>query len=840
MSITPLPNANFTPTMGTYNTPQTFRFWCQKVLPLVYDDSLSYYELLCKVVDYLNKTMEDVNTAVEDVTNLHTAYEQLQTYVNTYFDSLDVQEEINNKLDTMANDGSLTALISPLLPELIADWLDENITPTTPPIDKTLTIENAAADALYTGINIKAQVKANHSTNVDNLLSDITYNNTVRGIKAVKAGNALYLNGTLSPDYTVANFEFYNGDNIFELNKRYMVDFSHTNQNLIFQIFGYRSNGDAIAIYDSKTLDLNSFYVSNDYTDRIMIRVRYEEVGSLNEICTIVIREAKSNNDLTDYVDALKNDLAFVAENIVDFSSINALRENGLTANIDLNNKTITYNGTARATTSHRIATFTSANIARISGCPSGGGSAIYNIALFEGGNRIGYVSNNETKIFTLNPGLEYNVRIVIFEGVNANNLKFTPKIYLDSAIDKIEESISETSAELEALTFIPDYEVYSGTCFISHCGNVCIIDCASLRLHNIKTNEYTAADNNTYVLNLASSTAHYLAYDSENLFYFTDGNIITNNSIAKINNRNVHNLIDGIICNYRKIQDGYIRPNGNFYLNFKRTTFDALLAYASTNAVKVSKRGYIIKSAGRKSYNIKNVNIQFTLTENNTDITNKKILMIGDSFVARGYIQNYLKAFEPTLEFIGTRTTQHYDFKSEGVSGSRLYYFTDEETSPFWFNGQLNFSQYLIQNELTEPDFVIINSAINHGAYSTDGEGTYLENLTALINMIYSYNPNIKIYVAFGANYAVEPASSYGYPSNRKNAVLSCDNSTYNVDHITVVPIDTCLIDGLDYQVEDYTYFNKTIKILSDCVHPVEQTGFYKIAEMFYNYLGI
>lgn len=151
MSITPLPNANFTPTMGTYNTPQAFRFWCQKVLPLVYDDSLSYYELLCKVVDYLNSTMEDVNTAVEDITNLHTAYEQLQSYVNTYFDSLDVQEEINNKLDTMASDGSLTALIAPLLPELVGDWLGENLTPTTPPIDQTLTIENAAADAKTVG-----------------------------------------------------------------------------------------------------------------------------------------------------------------------------------------------------------------------------------------------------------------------------------------------------------------------------------------------------------------------------------------------------------------------------------------------------------------------------------------------------------------------------------------------------------------------------------------------------------------------------------------------------------------------------------------------------------------
>lgn len=38
-----------------------FRIWCQKVLPLVYDESLSYYELLCKVLKHLNLTIEDVN-----------------------------------------------------------------------------------------------------------------------------------------------------------------------------------------------------------------------------------------------------------------------------------------------------------------------------------------------------------------------------------------------------------------------------------------------------------------------------------------------------------------------------------------------------------------------------------------------------------------------------------------------------------------------------------------------------------------------------------------------------------------------------------------------------------
>lgn len=44
-----------------YSKINNFRFWCNKVLPLVYDDSLSYYEVLCKVVDYLNTCIDNLN-----------------------------------------------------------------------------------------------------------------------------------------------------------------------------------------------------------------------------------------------------------------------------------------------------------------------------------------------------------------------------------------------------------------------------------------------------------------------------------------------------------------------------------------------------------------------------------------------------------------------------------------------------------------------------------------------------------------------------------------------------------------------------------------------------------
>ena len=88
----------------SYSDLKPFEFWCQKVLPLEYDNSLSYYELLCKVIDYLNKT-------ITDVTYLHDEFVKLKNFVDNYFKNLDVQEEVNKKLDEMAADGTLTAML---------------------------------------------------------------------------------------------------------------------------------------------------------------------------------------------------------------------------------------------------------------------------------------------------------------------------------------------------------------------------------------------------------------------------------------------------------------------------------------------------------------------------------------------------------------------------------------------------------------------------------------------------------------------------------------------------------------------------------------------------------
>ena len=56
----------------------TLRYWVQKVLPLVYDDSLSYYELLSRVVYKLNEVITSNDEIVLAVNEQGEAIEELR------------------------------------------------------------------------------------------------------------------------------------------------------------------------------------------------------------------------------------------------------------------------------------------------------------------------------------------------------------------------------------------------------------------------------------------------------------------------------------------------------------------------------------------------------------------------------------------------------------------------------------------------------------------------------------------------------------------------------------------------------------------------------------------
>lgn len=80
-------------------------------------DAVTNYQLLCKVVEYLNNVIDNNNKQNDNITKLEQNFITLYNYVKDYFDNLDVQEEINKKLDEMAADGTLSELIQPLFDE---------------------------------------------------------------------------------------------------------------------------------------------------------------------------------------------------------------------------------------------------------------------------------------------------------------------------------------------------------------------------------------------------------------------------------------------------------------------------------------------------------------------------------------------------------------------------------------------------------------------------------------------------------------------------------------------------------------------------------------------------
>ena len=102
-----------------------FMRYCSAIIPTMFDDSLSYYEALCALNKFIQTNLVDVINNNASVTQEYILLvDELKDYVEHYFDNLDVQEEINNKLDKMAQNGELYEIIKPFISEIIEPTLD--------------------------------------------------------------------------------------------------------------------------------------------------------------------------------------------------------------------------------------------------------------------------------------------------------------------------------------------------------------------------------------------------------------------------------------------------------------------------------------------------------------------------------------------------------------------------------------------------------------------------------------------------------------------------------------------------------------------------------------------
>lgn len=144
---------------------QGLRFWCMKVLPTIYDDSLSYYEVLCKIGQKLNTTLANLITLGDDFDTLEADItKKLQDFLTQYRADLKaVQDEVT---ETLAGYDAEIKKVQQDFADFSAA-VDANFAALEASIKKTLNDEIADIDA-----EVTAKLAA-VDTEVDNKLAAV-------------------------------------------------------------------------------------------------------------------------------------------------------------------------------------------------------------------------------------------------------------------------------------------------------------------------------------------------------------------------------------------------------------------------------------------------------------------------------------------------------------------------------------------------------------------------------------------------------------------------------------------------------------------------------------------
>ncbi len=108
------PNMPNKPNQKNYKDLTPFDLVLIQKFPFIEEDfdAINLYGILSKIKCYLNTAISNVQIVIENQQTLNNSFTDLYNYVENYFTNLDVQDEINNKLDEMVEDGTLERILT--------------------------------------------------------------------------------------------------------------------------------------------------------------------------------------------------------------------------------------------------------------------------------------------------------------------------------------------------------------------------------------------------------------------------------------------------------------------------------------------------------------------------------------------------------------------------------------------------------------------------------------------------------------------------------------------------------------------------------------------------------
>lgn len=189
-----------------------FKYQLLQSFPFIAEDfdQLTAYQLFCKLVEKINEVIGNENTITTEVNE-----------IKDYLDTLDFQDEVNQKLDEMAEDGTLENIIG----SFIAEYQDF--------------VHVASLGAIGDGTTDNSEILQNIINTYDNIYVDVgeyyfsttlqlKENTTIKGVGTLK-GN-IEIVGEIGEvvNYTSLDKNKINGANQFNINDMLLVYYEET------------------------------------------------------------------------------------------------------------------------------------------------------------------------------------------------------------------------------------------------------------------------------------------------------------------------------------------------------------------------------------------------------------------------------------------------------------------------------------------------------------------------------------------------------------------------------------------------------------------------------------
>lgn len=326
----------------------SFSFWCQQIEPLVFDDSLSYYEVLCKVSAKLNELIEQVNNLteaqkefVDEITNtindLINQFNQIVTDWNNmvagWNNMLNQFDQIKIDFQTIKNEfGNIKAEFNDMITTFNSKISEINNKITQ--IDQTLNNFRNEMNQLKTEVtnnfnNFKQEIENNYNNIINSDLSDIRreieeLKKSVRDGKALLADTLTRLEVPTASDATfavinqnietLANNKYQQGFNDGKEEAGAGINFSAVNPNAVYitAAGGERHTNDKLVV----NLPANHGYKKLECTTTNGVIELYRDDVKIGNG-----EWARLNIDLTPYTTGGEFKLQFEARNDVSWGS---------------------------------------------------------------------------------------------------------------------------------------------------------------------------------------------------------------------------------------------------------------------------------------------------------------------------------------------------------------------------------------------------------------------------------------------------------------------------------------------------------------------------------------